>query len=236
MAEIITSNTNTQELSQEEMQQEVQLKLKTMEEANFRELYHRFQYIECPEDMESLGESFPVMEGATGILTYCYIEEGLGLSFYILCAAKNDGNVIEAGADVTEEMARVRYRDVWYRSFADQDSLDVDWSQFDSIKGYTKEQFETKEKLRQMIYDLELIDGNRNVECPEYVSVIVQKEGLYPEYVWVKCTGFGKTEIHGELLEPPKQDGYQLKTNDKMTFQMVEAEGKIYLMWMPEAE
>ena len=56
-------------------------KLRVMEEANFRELYHRYQYIECPEDMDALKSAFTVMEGATGILTYCYIEEGLGLSF-----------------------------------------------------------------------------------------------------------------------------------------------------------
>jgi len=111
----------------------------------------------------------------------------------------------------------------------------VDWSAFDGIAAQTREQFETKEKLRQLIYDLELIDGSRNVECPEYVSVIVQKAGLYPEYVWVKCTGFGETEIHGELLEAPKQD-FGLRKDDAITFQMVQAEGKIYLMWVPDAE
>ena len=194
-------------------------KLRVMEEANFRELYHRYQYIECPEDMDALKNSFTVMEGATGILTYCYIEEGLGLSFYILCSAKMDGTELEAGPDVTAQMARVRY----------------DLSAFDGIAAQTREQFETKEKLRQLIYDLELIDGSRNVECPEYVSVIVQKAGLYPEYVWVKCTGFGETEIYGELLEAPKQD-FGLRKDDAITFQMVQAEGKIYLMWVPDAE
>ena len=139
-------------------------KLRVMEEANFRELYHRYQYIECPEDMDALKNSFTVMEGATGILTYCYIEEGLGLSFYILCSAKMDGTELEAGPDVTAQMARVRYGDVCYKKFLDQGELDVDWSAFDGIAAQTREQFETKEKLRQLIYDLELIDGSRNVE------------------------------------------------------------------------
>ena len=92
-------------------------KLRVMEEANFRELYHRYQYIECPEDMDALKNAFTVMEGATGILTYCYIEEGLGLSFYILCSAKMDGTELEAGPDVTAQMARVRYGDVCYKKF-----------------------------------------------------------------------------------------------------------------------
>ena len=83
-------------------------KLRVMEEANFRELYHRYQYIECPEDMDALKNSFTVMEGATGILTYCYIEEGLGLSFYILCSAKMDGTELEAGPDVTAQMDFVK--------------------------------------------------------------------------------------------------------------------------------
>ena len=196
-------------------------KLRVMEEANFRELYHRYQYIECPEDMDALKNSFTVMEGATGILTYCYIEEGLGLSFYILCSAKMDGTELEAGPDVTAQMARVRYGDVCYKKFLDQGELDVDLSAFDGIAAQTREQFETKEKLRQLIYDLELIDGSRNVECPEYV--------------WVKCTGFGETEIYGELLEAPKQD-FGLRKDDAITFQMVQAEGKIYLMWVPDAE
>ena len=92
-----------------------------------------------------------------------------------------DGTELEAGPDVTAQMARVRYGDVCYKKFLDQGELDVDWGAFDGIAAQTREQFETKEKLRQLIYDLELIDGSRNVECPEYVSVIVQKAGLYPE-------------------------------------------------------
>ena len=36
-------------------------KLRVMEEANFRELYHRYQYIECPEDMDALKNAFTVM-------------------------------------------------------------------------------------------------------------------------------------------------------------------------------
>ena len=120
-------------------------KLRVMEEANFRELYHRYQYIECPDDMDALKSAFTVMEGATGILTYCYIEEGLGLSFYILCSAKMDGTELEAGPDVTEQMARVRYGDVCYKKFLDQGELDVDWSAFDGIAAQTREQFETKE-------------------------------------------------------------------------------------------
>ena len=210
------------------------VKLRVMEEANFRELYHRYQYIECPEDMDALKNAFTVMEGATGILTYCYIEEGLGLSFYILCSAKMDGTELEAGPDVTAQMARVRYGDVCYKKFLDQGELDVDWSAFDGIAAQTREQFETKEKLRQLIYDLELIDGSRNVECPEYVSVIVQKAGCIRNTCG-EVYRFGETEIYGELLEAPKQD-FGLRKDDAITFQMVQAEGKIYLMWVPDAE
>lgn len=209
-------------------------KLRILEEANFRELYHRYQYIDCPEDIQTLQESLNMPEDATGLITYCYIEEGLGLSFYILCGACYQDRTLTLGEDLRKDLARVRYSDVWDKKFADQDDLEEDFHRFDSIREYTAEQFETKEQLRQLIYDLELIDGNRNVECPEYVSVILQKEGLYPEYVWVRCTGFGESEIHGELLEPPKQD-YGLQKNDPITFQMLEAEGKIYLIWIPEA-
>ncbi len=208
-------------------------KLRILEEANFRELYHRYQYIDCPDEIPTLKESLNMPKDATGLLTYCYIEEGLGLSFYILCGAAYREGAIVLGENLVNDLARVRYGDVWAQKFLDQDDLDVDFSPYESIRKYTAEQFETDNQLRQMIYDLELIDGSRNVECPEYVSVIVQKEGLYPEYVWVRCTGFGKTEIHGELLEPPKQD-YGLHKADPITFQMVEAEGKIYLIWMPE--
>ena len=38
-------------------------KLRVMEEANFRELYHRYQYIECPEDMDALKMLLPLWKG-----------------------------------------------------------------------------------------------------------------------------------------------------------------------------
>lgn len=242
MTERITTMTETQGADHSPNE------VKIIEQAMFRELYHRFQFIECPEEIDDLRGELPVMDGATGILTYCFIEEGQGLSFYILSTARirragtNDGSetklsessglMLESGPDTTEHMARVRYRDVCYYRFYDQENFDLDWSRYDEICAEVKENFETKDRLRQMVYDLELLDENRNVEVPEYVSVVVQKEGLYPEYIWVRCVAFGEKEVYGEILEPPKQD-YGLEKDQRIAFQMVEYDGKIYTIWNP---
>ena len=216
--------------NKDNLQDAKQPALDYMENANFRELYHRYQYIRCPEDISALREALDMPENADGILTYCYIEEGRGLSFYILSGAHYEDGKLELGQDLSSEMARVRYSDVWTKDYLDQDKLDVDFAPYEPAMERVREQFETKDEARQVIYDWELIDGNRNVECPEYVSAVVQKEGIYPEYVWVKCTGFTDAELYGELLEPPKQN-FGLQANDALTFQIVEAEGKIYLIW-----
>jgi len=209
---------------------------RVIEDVNFRELYRRFQYIDCPEEMESLRGEIPMLPDADGIVTYCFIEEGLGLTFLILCSAKlgADGELI-MGPSALESLPRVRFADVFAYAFCDQDEFEtVDWSEYEYLKDEMNEKFETKDRIRRMVYDLEMIDGSRNVECPEYVSVVVQKEGLYPEYVWAKCVGFGEKEIYGELLEPPKQAGYGLKTNQRITFQMYDYDDKIYLIWIPD--
>lgn len=216
--------------NKEPLQGNNQMQFDYMENANFRDLYHRYQYIRCPEEISELRESLDMPETSNGILTYCFIEEGRGLSFYILCGANYENGTLELGKDLCDEVARVRYSDVWTKDYLDQDKMDMDFMPYESVAARVREQFETKDEARQIIYDWELIDANRNVECPEYVSAIVQKEGLYPEYVWVKCTGFDDAELYGELLEPPKQY-YGLQANDAMTFQIVEAEGKIYLIW-----
>ncbi len=211
-----------------------QLPLDYMENANFRDLYHRYQFIRCPEEIPELRESLDMPENANGILTYCFIEEGRGLSFYILCGAHYENDTLELGKDLSDEVARVRYSDVCTKDYLDQDKMDMNFATYESVAEHIRSQFETKDELRQTIYDWEFIDRNRNVECPEYVSAIVQKDGLYPEYVWVKCTGFTDAELYGELLDPPKQN-FGLQANDAMTLQIIEAEGTLYLLWTAEA-
>ena len=80
-----------------------------------------------------------------------------------------------------------------------------------------------------MLRELEMLDGGRNIELPDFVSVTVGKKGLLPEVVWVRTTDFGDNEFYGTLHNPPKQ-GFGLETGQKVRYRAYDNEGEIMLI------
>ena len=207
--------------------------LQILDHAKFRDIHRTFRYIRCPEAMEDIAGVVDVMPEADGLLTYCYVERDHGLKFYILCSGKlQDGSVV-TGPDVSEAGARIPFEDARYYPYLAQEALGLDMSRYAEAVGRIGETLELNDRIPRMAVDLELLDRARNIEVPDCVSVVLQQEGLLPELIWARVTGFGRQEIFGEVLNAPGQPGYGLAPGQRIGFRMIDYGEGITLMWDP---
>lgn len=201
-----------------------------IDEAIFREIFHKFIYIDCQEELEGLSDTLEIIEGATGVLAYCFCEDLVGTSFNLLASAKKseDGR-LEIGPRSSEKYARVRFSDVRDYEFELADNLEADLSAFTDVPDDIRKNFESADQRMAMLRELEMLDGGRNIELPDFVSVTVGKKGFLPEVVWVRTTDFGDNEFYGTLHNPPKQ-GFGLEPGQKVRFRAYDNEGEIMLI------
>ena len=201
-----------------------------IDEAIFREIFHKFIYIECPDALEGLSDTLEIIDGATGVLAYCFCEDLTGTSFNLLASAKKleDGR-LEIGPRSSEKYARVRFSDVRDYEFELADNLEADLSAFSDVPDDIRENFESADQKMTMLRELEMLDVGRNMELPDFISVTVGKKGFLPEVVWVRVTDFGDNEFYGTLHNPPKQ-GFGLKPGQKVRFRAFDNEGEIMLI------
>ena len=201
-----------------------------IDEAIFREIFHKFIYIECPDALEGLSDTLEIIDGATGVLAYCFCEDLVGTSFNLLTSAKRrDDGVFEIGPRSSEKYARVRFSDVRDYEFELADNLDADLTAFADVPEDIRENFESSNQKMAMLRELEMLDGGRNMELPDFISVTVGKKGFLPEVVWVRTTDFGDNEFYGTLHNPPKQ-GFGLEAGQKVRFRAYDNEGEIMLI------
>ena len=80
-----------------------------IDEATFRQIFHKFIYIECPDALEGLSDTLTIIDGATGVIAYCFCEDLVGTSFNLLASAKKaeDGK-LDVGPRCSERYARRR--------------------------------------------------------------------------------------------------------------------------------
>ena len=201
-----------------------------IDEAIFREIFHKFIYIECPDALEGLSDTLEIIDGATGVLAYCFCEDLVGTSFNLLASAKRrDDGMLEIGPRSSEKYARVRFSDVRDYEFELADNLDANLTAFADVPEDIRENFESSNQKMAMLRELEMLDGGRNMELPDFISVTVGKKGFLPEVVWVRTTDFGDNEFYGTLHNPPKQ-GFGLEAGQKVRFRAYDNEGEIMLI------
>jgi hypothetical protein len=201
-----------------------------IDEATFRQIFHKLIYIECPDALEGLSDTLSIIDGATGVLAYCFCEDLVGTSFNLLASAKKtaDGK-LQIGPRSPEKYARVRFNDVKDYEFELASEIDTDLSEFDDVPDDIRDNLESSDKKMTMLRELEMLDNGRNIELPDFVSVTVGKKGLLPEMVWVRTTDFGENEFYGTLHNPPKQ-GFGLEAGQKVRYRAYDNEGEIMLI------
>ena len=139
-------------------------------------------FIHCPEDVGEMNGSFQVMDGAEGVLTYCFVEKGMGLSFYILRSAKPEGEKLVLGPEVHDQRCRLRYGELEHYQVILEKDLENSASEYGEVISDIHEKFEADDEKLRMIHGLEILDGSRNIEFPDHISVVQpprQKLGVH---------------------------------------------------------
>lgn len=149
-----------------------------IDEAVFREIFHKFIYIECPDAIEGLADTLEIIDGATGVLAYCFCEDLVGTSFNLLASVRKDekGKLV-VGSRSSERYARVRFKDVRDYEFEMAEELGADLSEYEDVPEDILHNFESANQKMTMLRELELLDGGRNLELPDFISVIVAQRG-----------------------------------------------------------
>jgi len=184
--------------------------LRLINDADFRELFHRVIYIKpTKEVIEHLAEDMDIYLKDRGFLAYGYIDNQCGFSFRIICSAHIRNNKLEYGAYDSQRLYIIRRGYVNCCSFAFIEEYDVEISDLEEsalkhirdIDMLYKCREET-EQMRKFMF----LDPFRSKEYPDDLQVILFKEGLQLEAVWVKCYTYTDNELFGLLLNEPEQD------------------------------
>lgn len=187
-------------------------------ETGFRAVYKHMCVFPMCSAVKDAVKSFPGCEKANCVLVYGSIDREVGLTLEVLAAGFNDGTgcVFFDGNDTV--MSKIRIGAVQNEQFGiiDDDELKLQYSaKIAMLEHYAAS--EDVEKTREMAY----LDSCRDAACIDDILVILTKEGLQPEGVWVRLSGLGGScvlgggsiaepqRIHalkGKLLNDPYQD------------------------------
>ena len=183
----------------------LQSEMRSVKDANFREFYHRFVYIECRDILEKLMKDF-LNEDDTGAIAYGYIDEQAGLSFQITKLASLKDNNLYIRDSIEKAMMIMRYGSLEKASYLDLSLTDLDLSQFADFEEMIRESYDTDNDAKEQIRTMSFLDACRHPDYPDDLAVILLKGDNQPEQVWVRGNYLTEHEIRGELLNEPNAD------------------------------
>lgn len=208
-------------------------------------IYIRNLYIDCKE---LLDEIFPgeVDEEITGLFAYCYIDATEGLSFRSFMLAKMNATSMQVFTLPHQEntiyILRLREGEVKMSEahegdkhlylyainshknhYIDLSVLNLPVEDFVKIKESVDESYKVKDD-RELLRseNFSFLDLFRNELYPDDVRVLLYREGIGIEQVWVRAMFIAEKEIFGELLNEPYQD-YDCHEGDLIGFVVAKA-------------
>ena len=90
--------------------------------------------------------------------------------------------------------------------FLGLDYCDVDTSDFADYIAAMDERYKCAHEQTEKMREFKFLDSVRHPEYPDIVLVMLFKEGMQAEKVWVHCMAFSENELFGKLLTEPKQN------------------------------
>ena len=174
--------------------------------SSFRAFYHHFIYLENGAVLEKVLED-SLTSDDTGAIVYGYIDEMAGLSFQIVELASLKNNKLRTHKLPNHAMYVIRYGNIKNHRYLDLSQIDMDLTPLKGFEQAIRKQYDTENKDKEIIRSLEFLDPFRFDEHPDDIAVILFKEGLKPEQVWVRGNRVNYDhKIFGELLNEPSAD------------------------------
>lgn len=174
---------------------------------SFRKFYHKIVFIKASPILRiSLRERMDCCEYDNGCLAYGYINEREGLSFRILCSADVRFNKLTRRSFDPMRTLTLRRKAADDYRFLGLDYCDVDTSDFADYIAAMDERYKCAHEQTEKMREFKFLDSVRHPEYPDIVLVMLFKEGMQAEKVWVHCMAFSENELFGKLLTEPKQN------------------------------
>ena len=187
-----------------------------IKEVGFRPLYHFVCAFELNDVLREVVRECPDADKASHMVTYGYIDPKDGMMLEVLGVGKQapkyfyfkdpyQGKRISLQASELEDVEFMFFPELenrFYKKFVPR---------IEELKQYdASEQVEESRKL-------DFLDGCRNHQYPDDVEVLLIKNGLKKEKVWVHITGLGEHCINGTLLNEPFQN-FGIRNGENISF------------------
>ena len=210
----------------------------TYEEAGFRGVYHKLLLFPLDDrQMRKVLADFPGIDKADSYLGYGYIDHDAGVTVEILALAKA-GEEIEYFEPYTEKAStKVRMGELVSTPFIIVPGMDDEC--FEKILGKLEiinEGYKESDEIHETRC-FDFLDEFRDPVCIDDVEVLLYKEDLKLEKVWVRIEGTKTTEngafLVGKLLVEPYQD-YGVHKGDEVVFNMQNVDDEAYCVCVIE--
>ena len=205
-----------------------------LSECSFRDLYKQCVILKGERVLDTAKEmlekySYELPTKLDSVLCYCYIDAHAGMSFDFLCFACFATG--EADIKSYEKLLSEKIR-LFYRYGAVQDDevefFINDVSVFIERIAMIDEGYHRDEKVLPT-RNIKGIDHLRYIQNPDDIGVLLRKDGLQMEQVWVRLTGIENGNLAGVLLNEPNSD-FGVHTGDIVHVQVTTRGNEVYAL------
>ncbi len=186
----------------------------SLEEAGFREIYHRFVYLErCGALERAAGGQLEPAD--TGVIAHGYWDALYGSSFCLLAAARLEGDEVKAGRPLEtacDGVLRCELAGTRFSPLTDgAQELDRFLDRISMVRGRR----ETKDANIRRLRDMRELDESRLPGSPDTVRVFLVGPGRMPEAVYARPDLLMCGEIWGAVTSIPRETR-EVRTGDRI--------------------
>ena len=199
-------------------------------ELGFRPFYKNFSILLNNDNIMDIVADLDVDEAFDGVLVYGYVDREAGFTFEILSLAlqgdEGGFKFYDLPNDITYRLRSDAVKDCecLFSEEVFEEYMELFKDKISSLEIY--EENENVAKSRRFNF----LDSFRHEECIDDVQVVLLKDGLQPEQVWVRIEDLGDKVIIGKLLNEPDQD-FGCHILDKVAFFVyTDADGNQHLL------
>ena len=176
------------------------------------------------------GSGVEIVSESDGVTAYGYIDEQCGLSFHVFGTASiKDGVELVIGRKDEKAMLVMRRNSVAECEFVGLEEVNIVCPEYDSLIKMVRDSYDTDNQIKEEMRRMKFLDDFRHDDFPDDVTVIIYREGLQPEQVWMRCCDMTQEMLYGNLLNEPNQD-YGIHKGDKIGFSPIKKDDVFLLV------
>lgn len=197
--------------------------LRPVSKDSFRDFYHKLVYITCPELTNKFVTIDSNWKKYTGVIAYGYIDEEARLSFRVIAPANHDEKKVYRGEIIRDIMQVIRSGSVKEEQYLYLQRTDMDLYPFRKLVEEVNDNYDTRNQKKAEMREMTFLDPLRSPEYPDDVQVILTKDDLNPEMVWVRCEDYDDEVLKGILLNDPYSD-FCIRSGEIINFRPYETD------------